>query len=195
SRSIIVRDVDWEEERRRAVERVSEQVARAERYSTFSAGDMVEEETVGQTSSADRIFEASGSGRSRGLLKPGSSGGPVGRKITALCDVLGGIGLFGVSSICAQPGERAALFADIKPAYLRSRPECTEVPGAEAPAGIEAGRGDPTVKCRLVPEDGQLPPDEAMADLPDFEQGSAVPAEASRALEAEPASGSVLQER
>ncbi|MBN1237776.1 MAG: hypothetical protein JXB36_04700 [Gammaproteobacteria bacterium] len=179
-RTFIVREIDWEEERRRAVDRVSEQLQQEDRYMTFSLADVVEEPPPEEPGTVEDIFEAAergGGSNGPALLTPGRSGGPVGRRITALCDVLGGIGLslqgFGVGSLCAER-EAYTLFAEIKPNYLRARPECTEVPGAEAPSGISAGTGDPTVKCRLVPIDESAsarPADDLYA-----EQGTDAPA-------------------
>jgi len=152
SRNYIVPDVDWDEERRRAVEQVGEQLALAESYRTFSLDDVIEEplpEEPGRPT--NDIFEAPSGGAGRAFLTPGRSGGPIGRKITALCDVLGGIGIgfgpFVLGSVCAER-EPYTYFSHLKPTYMLARPVCTENPGAEAP-DVD-GPGDPTVKCRLV---------------------------------------------
>ena len=162
SRNYIVPEIDWDEVRRRAVEQTSEQLARAESYRTFSLSDVIEqplpEEPGGSVSD---IFDAPSGGAGRAFLTPGRSGGPVGRKITALCDVLGGMGIslgpFMLGSICAE-AETYSYFAHLKPAYMRARPVCTENPVAEAPE-ID-GPGDPTVKCRLVVGDELAMPED-----------------------------------
>ena len=75
------------------------------------------------------------------ILSPNNARTRVGRALADFCNALtGGFGIslggLSLGSVCAEPGESAKLFAHLKPAYLRSRPVCTEV----EPAGAGAKR-------------------------------------------------------
>lgn len=156
-RRYVVRDVDPEEARRRAVEQTSERIARENRYRTFSLDDVAEEEAPAEEAAPDEsVFEARGSGRDRSVLSAGKAKSRFGRRMAELCNALtsGGFSVFGLVDVCTDPGPTATMFAHLKPAYMRSTPVCTEVP-VESTAATAGGAGtDPaeptTVKCRLV---------------------------------------------
>lgn len=147
-RNYIVRDVDLNEARRRAIEQTVEQLERDDGYLTFSLDDVREPAPLVEPGPSESVFEAAE--RSAGgpsLMSPGNARSHLARRVLDLCNTLtgGGIGLMGFASICADAGEPARLFAHLKPAYLRSRPECEEVEGADALVDP-----DLAIKCRLV---------------------------------------------
>lgn len=150
SRNYIVREVDWDEERRRAVARVREQQLLDNNYLTFSLDDVIDEPLPEEPNLAENIFDAPENSRPPSLLSPDKARSAFGQRMARLCnDLLGGIGLgfngMAFGSLCADYPP-ATLFSSIKPRYLRARPVCTEAPEAVA-AGTD---GAASVKCRLV---------------------------------------------
>jgi hypothetical protein len=155
---------DFETERQKAVALVIEQQARERTYRTFSLEDLVDEEEPPAEPGAEQdVFSASGSSGSRpALLRPSHARTRVGRAIAEVCHSLtGGIGVFGLFSLCAEPGERADFFGHLRPAYMDKLPVCTEQELTDAQ--LAAARiTDPStiertvVKCRLVDRDEVL---------------------------------------
>jgi hypothetical protein len=151
--SYVLREADLEEAWRRA----REQLERAQDYRTFSLDDVIEAPLPEEPGPSESIFEAAERYASRGgpsMLAPNRARTRVGRAIAELCNALtGGFGIslggLNLGSVCADPGESAKLFAHLKPAYLRSRPVCTEV----EVAGEVSEDTAPTIKCRLVLEE------------------------------------------
>jgi len=152
-----VTEADLDEAWRRALDELREQSERERGYMTFSLDDVIDEPPPKEPGQPEEsIFEAAERYRGRGpsVLSPGSARTRVGRALAELCNALtGGFGIgFGgksFASVCADPGESAKLFAHIKPAYLRSRPVCTEVETGTVLADGEA----PTIKCELVEQE------------------------------------------
>ncbi|HEX6998728.1 MAG TPA: hypothetical protein VF322_11325 [Gammaproteobacteria bacterium] len=145
------REIDWEAERRRAIEQLREQRAREGEVYTFSSEEMPDavppEETEPERPS---VFDRpSASGRS--VLRPsGQARTRVGRAVSEACEaLLGGGGLFGIS-LCGGEGEDVDFFPYIKPLNATGRPECHEVPGAVHPPSLDADPDEPVVKCRIV---------------------------------------------
>ena len=157
ARGFVVTEADLEEAWRRAVEEAREQREREERYLTFSLDDLVDAPPPEEPGPSESIFEAAERFRGRGgpsVLSPTNARTRVGRAVAELCNALtGGFGVglngIGVATFCAEGGESAKLFAHIKPAYLRSRPVCTEV----QTAAMAAEGVPPSIKCELVEAD------------------------------------------
>ncbi|HEY8520973.1 MAG TPA: hypothetical protein VIN61_12895 [Gammaproteobacteria bacterium] len=150
------RAIDWEAERRRAIEELREQREREGEIYTFSFEEIPdavppEEAEPERPSVFDR---PSGSGRS--VLRPSSQARTrAGRTVSELCEaLLGGGGLFGIS-LCGEEGEDVDFFPYIKPLNATGRPECQEVPGAVHPPSYAANPDEPVIKCRIV-EDPEL---------------------------------------
>jgi hypothetical protein len=121
-RTYIVRDVDWDEERRQAVARVREQAQRESGYPTFSLADVFDEPPPEEPGPARSVFDTPKSGRA--LMGPGQARTRAGRWIGEKCNrILGGISVFGLVSLCASDDTPSDLFESIKPEYLKRRPE------------------------------------------------------------------------
>lgn len=144
--------VDWDEERRRAIEQVMEAREREQRYHTFSLADVLEEpEAIPEEPGPERSIFEPGGGRGGGgpaLLSRGQARTKAGRFMADLCHALtGGASFMGLFSMCAEDTARSDLFAHLKPEYLRRRPEDfvnrrpnldAEPPSEEADAAVAA---------------------------------------------------------
>jgi hypothetical protein len=140
----VVRDVDWEEERRRAVASLREQTEREAGYLTFSLDDVIEKPLPEEPGPARSVFDTPKRG-GPAIMRPGRSGTRLGRFVSSLCDITGGISLFGVATACADSNVPRNLFESIKPEYLKKRPaELAARPAAardmQELAEVEVGR-------------------------------------------------------
>jgi len=144
----VLEGVDWEEERRRAIEQVLEQREREEHYHTFSLADVLEEpEAVPREPGPERSIFTPGAGgrRAPSALRPGQARTRIGRALADLCHALtGGVGVgfgpFALFSACAEDNARSDLFAHLKPEYLKRRPEdfVTRRPPPDLDAPVDA---------------------------------------------------------
>lgn len=129
--------IDWNLERRRAITSVLEEHERAGDYRTFSLEDIEEPEP-------QKIEPAP---------KP---------MVTDNCVIatnrFARFAAMMIGRCVREPN--GDLFADAKPAYLNLKPVCRET-RPESPGSVTSdGRVLSTVKCELVPEEGEeLPPD------------------------------------
>lgn len=142
-------DVDWYEEGRQAVAKLVEQRALEHDYATFSS-DLFDEAPEAAAGPREELFD--GPRRRPAAMRPGRSRTAFGRWVSETCNALtGGISVFGLASLCAEQGESADFFADIKPDYLKSLPVCTEVdftlPSIDGDGPVEEGSA---IKCELV---------------------------------------------
>jgi hypothetical protein len=120
-RAYIVREVDWDQERRQAVAMVREQAERDAGYPTFSLADVFDEPPPEEPGLARSVFDTPRSGRA--LMRPGQARTRVGGWIGEKCNrLLGGISVFGLVSLCAPDNTPSDLFESIKPEYLKKRP-------------------------------------------------------------------------
>jgi hypothetical protein len=156
-RNFFAPDIDWEKERRDAVAGVIADGALEDEYATFSLGDRIGEPAeAAPAGPREHIFDTPNY-KSRSALTPGRQKTRFGRWAAETCNALsgGGIGLslFGipVGSMCAEAGPWADYFADIRPDYLNSRPECAETDESQlSPLAIARRDEISTVKCRMV---------------------------------------------
>jgi hypothetical protein len=148
--------IDWEKERKDAVAKVLEEIAREDGYITFSTDELFEEPPAAAPNPREKIFDSPQRGRSRSALTPGQARSRFGNRVAELCNALtGGFGIslfgFGVGTVCADAGPEADFFADIRPAYMNSLPVCVET---RDPLLNPVGSNEfPTIKCRLVEKD------------------------------------------
>lgn len=140
----VVTDEDLDEAWRAALEQ-----SRAQReYPSFSLDDVVPAPRPAEPGPAESVFERAEEFGSapRSVMSPGKARSHFGQRLARLCNALtGGFGLMGLVAFCADHQETAKLFAHLKPAYLRARPECVEV---DAPSPVADGGS--AVNCRLV---------------------------------------------
>jgi hypothetical protein len=148
-----VRDPDWDEERRRAVEAVAEQVARAGEFREPTVEQLLKpREREPYVIPEVTIFDLGNrGGSSPGPLSPGMARTKFGRALGELCNALtGGFGLFGMS-VCARPENRpTGLYPEVLPEWLKLTPVCDR----SKPVVVEAY---PTARCRLVPKETEEP--------------------------------------
>ena len=152
--------IDFDEERRRAVNQVVEARAADKEYLTFSIDDVAPPLRPEPEPEKPSIFDGTGSSRGPSVGQLGQARTKLGHRVTALCNALtGGFSLMGWGSFCAGPpdGEPSGLFPEVRPAYLDLMPECVDTRDT-APA-LARESPFPTVKCRLVmPEEiGMVP--------------------------------------
>jgi hypothetical protein len=149
--------IDWEQERKNAVEQMLATQAREEGRITFSTEELFEEPVAEPPNPRAHIFDSPQRGSSRSALTPGQGRSRFANRVASLCNALtgGGLGIslfgFGVGTICADAGSGADFFADVRPAYMESLPVCVET--RDPLLMPEPSDEFPTVKCRLVPKD------------------------------------------
>jgi hypothetical protein len=158
ARAVIVRDIDWDAERRRAIESMRGQRMAEETYATFSR-DVADEPDAREDEPVDIFDDPANRSRAPSLMAPGRAHSRLGQRIASLCNALtGGVGLFGLASVCADAPPRATLFASIKPRYLRARPVCSpyRANGDIEDAETTASADPRNVKCRLVVDEEEF---------------------------------------
>jgi hypothetical protein len=151
--------IDFDEERRRAVNQVVESRAGEKEYLTFSIDDVVSPRPEPEPDKPS-IFDGTGGSRGPSVGQLGQSRTKLGHRVSALCNALtGGFSLKGWGSFCAGPSdsEPSGLFPEVRPAYLDLMPECVDTRDTAPALAFEAPF--PTVKCRLVEPDevGRVP--------------------------------------
>ena len=152
--------IDFDEERRRAVNQVVESRAGEKEYLTFSIDDVAPPRRPEPEPDKPSIFDGTGGSRGPSVGQLGQARTKLGHRVSALCNALtGGFSLMGWGSFCAGPpdGEPSGLFPEVRPAYLDLMPECVDTRDTAPALALEAPF--PTVKCRLVmPEEvGRAP--------------------------------------
>lgn len=142
---------DLEAVRERAIDDVFEQRRPEGAYLTFSFDDLPENAPPRREPLPDtEIFDAP-SWRPPSLLSPNAARTRTGRWLGDVCNALtGGVGVFGLLTLCVEEQERPRYYSHLKPQYLTSRPECEEI----EPQSVDGGRLIITQKCRLVPTGG-----------------------------------------
>jgi hypothetical protein len=156
-RNFFAPDIDWEKERQDAVAGVIADGALEDEYVTFSLSDRLGEPAEAEPAGPrEHIFDTPNR-QSRSALTPGRQKTRFGRWAAETCNALsgGGIGLslpgFAVGSLCGEDAPWADYFADIRPDYLNSSPECAETDESQlSPLAIARRDEISTVKCRLV---------------------------------------------
>jgi len=151
--------IDFDEERRRAVNQVVESRAGEREYLTFSIDDVASPRAEPEPDKPS-IFDGTGGPRGPSVGQLGQARTKFGHRVSALCNALtGGFTLMGWGSFCAGPGdsEPSGLFPEVRPAYLDLMPECVDTRDTAPVLALEAPF--PTVKCRLVMPDevGRVP--------------------------------------
>lgn len=147
----VTREVDWDEERRRAVSRLMDENRFGNGYASFSTDAQGKKPAAAELRPSESIFDAPT--RRPSALTPGRTRTRFGYWASRVCNELsgGGIGIFGLASICVDDGPAADYFGHLRPAYMEKLPECEKV--ETAPLDFEF-TGDPaalsTSKCRLV---------------------------------------------
>jgi hypothetical protein len=142
-------DIDWDGERRAAIGRALE---RERRYRAFGA-DPAEAEDPDEAPRPS-MFEGSGGrgGSGSSILVPGQARTRVGRWLTNLCQLTGGIGLFGLASACVAEGIDRGRYWYLRPTYLKRLPVCEDTrPGSPGSLADPSSKYS-TVKCRLDEE-------------------------------------------
>lgn len=152
--------VDWELERRRAIEQLRAQRERDGHYLTFSSSDAVTaplpQDPNPWRDVLDPLFDAprGGAPPKRNLLAVGEARTRFGRKLSELCNALtGGFGVsfqgFNLFTACAYADSGPDLDSPIRPETLKWLPECTRSPGDARPTIDDRGVADLDMKCRL----------------------------------------------
>jgi hypothetical protein len=145
--------IDFDEERRRAVNQVVESRAGEKEHLTFSIDDVAPPRPAAEPETPS-IFDGTGGPRGPSAGQLGQARTKFGHRVSALCNALtGGFSLMGWGSFCAGPsdGEPSGLFPEVRPAYLDLMPECVDTRDTAPALALEAPF--PTVKCRLVMPD------------------------------------------
>jgi hypothetical protein len=137
--------LDWEQERRNAVQRVLEAEARGRGRITFLPEELFDKPEAEAPNPREKIFDSPRRGRGRSFLTPGQARSRFGNRVAELCNVLTG------GALCPEAGPGADFFADIRPAYMESLPVCVET--RDPLLNPEGSNEFPTIKCRLVHED------------------------------------------
>jgi hypothetical protein len=155
--------IDWDAERRLAIQQLSREQARMDRSPTFSFNDIIPKSPPKEDDPMEHLFDGGdgGSPAGRSVLGVGQSRTKVGRFLSDLCNALtGGVSVFGVMSLCARDTTGPYAASPLRPAYLKKLPVCEEVVLASPPMqpaeGASTSSADPsatsTIKCRLLTE-------------------------------------------
>lgn len=143
--TLVVPNIDWEQERKNAVQQMLEAQARDEGRITFSHEELFEKPAAEPPNPREHIFDAPQRGRSWSALTPGRGRSHFANRVAELCNALTG------GALCAGAGPGADFFADIRPAYMDSLPVCIET--RDPLLMPERSNAFPTIKCRLVEKD------------------------------------------
>jgi hypothetical protein len=147
SRPVPSPQIDWERERQAAVTRALEQ---RDRYRRFGPDPLLELEDPDEAPRPSMFSEDTGTRSSRpSVLVPGQARTRVGRWLSNLCQLTGGISLFGVATACDTPEVDRGRYWYLRPTYLKRLPVCEDTrPGS--PGSLAApGTPESTIKCRL----------------------------------------------
>jgi hypothetical protein len=120
-----------------AIEQLSREQARENRFPTFSLNDVVPKAPPKEADPMEHLFDGGGGGPppGRSVLGVGQARTKVGRFLSNLCNALtGGVSVFGgVMSLCARDTTGPYSASPLRPEYLKKLPVCEEVALAAAP--------------------------------------------------------------
>jgi hypothetical protein len=136
-------NIDWEAERRLAIQQLSREQERENRFPTFSFNDLVPKKPPEDADPLEHLFDGGGGGGGpppgRSVNGVGQARTKVGRVLSNLCNALtGGVSVFGgAMSLCARDTTGPYSASPLRPEYLKKLPVCEEVPvaGSSIPAG------------------------------------------------------------
>lgn len=123
-------NIDWEAERRLAIQQLSRELERENRFPTFSFNDIVPKSPAKEADPLEHLFDGGGGGppSGRSVLGVGQAKTKVGRFLSNLCNALtGGASVFGLMSICARDTTGPYAASPLRPEYLKKLPVCEDV--------------------------------------------------------------------